>query len=139
MGPIRIALLTIQGVLASSAVVCGALFIVAPDGSLLHLPIEVLRYGPFTDFFWPGVILFLVLGVGHAVGSVHTILGSPRHARVGLLLGLVTLGWIGGQVLMVRPMSFLQVVIAGLGILELFLSSRVMDRRRSPLIEQTRS
>ncbi len=118
----RSALLTIQFVLALSALLCGALFLLAPDGHLIGMPLGVLHYGPFTDFFWPGMILFVALGIGHVFGFVRTLRRSAHHRRVGMLLGLVTLGWIGGQLLMVRPFSFLQVVIGGLGLLELLLA-----------------
>lgn len=127
----RIALLIIQGFLALSALVCGAALILAPDGRLIGLPLEVLRHGPFTDFFWPGVILSLVIGAGHAIGFVLTRRSSPRFRQVGMLLGLVTLGWIGGQLLMVRPFSFLQVVIGGLGLLELLLAFSLPQGRAS--------
>ena len=116
--------LVIQSLLALSALVCGALFLLAPDGSLIGMLPEVLRYGPFTDFFWPGMILFGVLGVGHAIGFVLTVRRAPWCRQVAMLLGLATLGWIGGQLLMVRPLSFLQAVIGGLGVLELLLAFR---------------
>ncbi|MCB0759680.1 MAG: hypothetical protein KDC01_14555 [Flavobacteriales bacterium] len=118
----RIGLLFIQGFLAVSALICGALFLLAPDGRLIGMPLDVLRYGPFTDFFWPGMILFSMLGVGHAIGFVRTLRRSPNFGRLAMLLGLITLGWIGGQLLMVRPLSFLQAVIAGMGSLEFLLA-----------------
>ncbi len=127
----RIALLILQCLLALSALVCGALLILAPDGRLIQLPLDALRYGPFEDFFWPGVILFLMLGAGHAIGFVSTLRRSPRYRRIAMLLGLITLGWIGGQVLMVRPLSFLQSVVGGLGALELLLAFSLRSARAS--------
>lgn len=118
----RRALLIVQGFLAVSALICGALFLLAPDGHLIGMPLDVLRFGPFTDFFWPGVILFCALGGGHAFGFVCSLRRSQHQQRIGMALGLVTLGWIGGQLLMVRPFSFLQLVIGGLGALELLLA-----------------
>lgn len=127
----HLALLLVQGFLAVSALLCGALFLLAPDGSLIGMPLDVLRYGPFTDFFWPGAILFCVLGIGHSAGFVLTLRRSSRYSTVGMLLGLVTLGWIGGQLLMVRPFSFLQGVIGGLGLLELLLAFNSTGRASS--------
>ncbi|MBL7984709.1 MAG: hypothetical protein JNM91_06890 [Flavobacteriales bacterium] len=127
----RTGLLIVQGFLAVSALFCGALFLLAPDGSLIGMPLEVLRYGPFTDFFWPGVILFGALGGGHSLAFLLTVRRASSYARIGMALGLVTLGWIGGQLLMVRPFSFLQVVIGGLGFLELVLALRSRGRAAS--------
>ena len=127
----RLALLLVQGFLAVSALICGALFLLAPDGRLIGMPLEVLHYGLFTDFFWPGAILFCVLGIGHSAGFVLTFRRLSHFRTVGMLLGLVTLGWIGGQLLMVRPLSFLQGVIAGLGLLELLLAFSSTSRATS--------
>jgi hypothetical protein len=123
----RTGLLIVQAFLAVSALWCGALFLLAPDGSLIGMPLEVLRYGPFKDFFWPGVILFGALGGGHSLAFVLTVRRASSHPRIGMALGLVTLGWISGQLLM-RPFSFLQVVIGGLGLLELVLALRSRGR-----------
>lgn len=127
----RAALLFVQGFLAVSALICGVLFLLAPDGRLIGMPLDVLRYGPFSDFFWPGVILFCGLGIGHAAGFALTLRRASRYRKAGMLLGLVTLGWIGGQLLMVRPFSFLQGVIGGLGLLELLLAFSSTSRAAS--------
>jgi len=72
----------------------------------------------FADYFWPGAILFAVLGLGHAVGFGLTLRRSAWAARAALLLGAGTLIWIGVQVLMTEPF-WLQGLIAALGAVEL--------------------
>ncbi len=41
----------------------GIAFLLAPDGSLLQMPMSHLRNTPFHDFTIPGLLLFLFLGV----------------------------------------------------------------------------
>ena len=42
----------------------GALLIISPSGKLLGgLPLSILDHSPFHNFFVPGIILFLVLGL----------------------------------------------------------------------------
>lgn len=58
---ILIALLAMLGV---GAIFGGGALILSPSGKLIGgLPVAMLDKTPFADFFTPGIILFLVLGV----------------------------------------------------------------------------
>ncbi|MBL7963716.1 MAG: hypothetical protein JNM31_07700 [Flavobacteriales bacterium] len=121
-------LLIIQAFLALTALGGGYALIAAPDGSLLQLPRAFMHRTLFPDFFWPGVILFSVLGVGHVAGFGLTLRRTVIASRVALALGLCTLIWIGVQVLMTE-LFWLQGVIAVLGVAEV-VCGQVL--RRSP-------
>ena len=41
----------------------GGAFLLAPDGSLIQMPFSHLENTPFADFFIPGLLLFLFLGI----------------------------------------------------------------------------
>lgn len=114
----RIAVLIAQGLMALSAIPCGLMLMLAPDGRLIQLPLETLTNSPFIDFFWPGLLLFGVLGIGHAVGLVLTLRRSALASRAALVLGSGTITWIAVQVIMTDPFHWMQVVIAGLGIIQ---------------------
>ena len=120
----RIALLITQGFLALNALAGGALLMLEPDGSLLQLPSGFMHGTLFADYFWPGVILFGVLGLGHSVGFVLTLRRSPSASRAGLILGVGTLIWIGVQVLMTE-LFWLQGLIAVLGLVEVVAGRRL--------------
>lgn len=52
----------------------GLLLIVSPSGILLGgLPISILDHSPFNDFFIPGIILFLVLGLSPSLLAIALI------------------------------------------------------------------
>ena len=114
-------LLFVQGLLAVNAFAGGMLFMLAPDGSLLQLPRDFMHTTLFADFFWPGVILFSVLGLGHCAGFMLTLRRSPFTSRAALTLGAGTLIWIAVQVLMTE-LFWLQGFIAALGLLEVCVS-----------------
>ncbi len=57
---ILIGLLAFLGI---NAVVAGGLFIIAPDGHLIQMPLSNLDGSPFSNFLIPGVLLFLFVGV----------------------------------------------------------------------------
>ena len=56
-------LIAITAFLGFSAVVSGAMLMLAPDGSLMGMPVSTMQGAPFKDFFLPGLILALFLGV----------------------------------------------------------------------------
>lgn len=119
----RIMLLIVQGFLALNAMAGGILLMLAPDGSLLQLPRDFMHSTLFADFFWPGMILFSVIGLGHLLGFVLTLRRSALAARAALMLGAGTLFWIGVQVLMTE-LFWLQGLIAALGLLEMIVRQR---------------
>jgi hypothetical protein len=50
--------------LAISAIGGGGALFISPSGKLLGgMPLSLLKNSPFIDFFYPGLILFLVLGI----------------------------------------------------------------------------
>lgn len=110
-------MLVVQGFLAVNAMVGGLLLMLAPDGSLLQLPPTFMHSALFADFFWPGMVLLSVIGIGHLVGFVLTLRHSSLAARAALVLGAGTLIWIAVQVLMTE-LFWLQGLIAVLGLVE---------------------
>lgn len=112
-------LLVVQGILALNAIIGGSLLMLAPDGTLLQLPPDFMHSTLFHDYFWPGVVLFAILGIGHAVGTVLTLRRNAYATLVATWLGLSTLGWIAVQI-MLTDLFWLQALIAALGLAELF-------------------
>lgn len=51
------------GFLSLNAIGGGGALMLAPDGSLLQIPLEWMEHSPFTDFFIPGFILFSLNGL----------------------------------------------------------------------------
>lgn len=119
----RTILIAVQAFLALNAMAGGMLLMLAPDGSLLQLPSSFLRTHLFSDYFWPGLILFTVLGLGHLAGVVLTLRRAPIARRAAFVLGTGTLIWIAVQVLL-TDLFWLQALIAALGLAELIVGRR---------------
>jgi hypothetical protein len=49
--------------LGVGALAGGGLFIIAPDGHLIGMPLSLLKASPFSDFMIPGITLFILLGI----------------------------------------------------------------------------
>ena len=120
----RALLIVLQAFLAISAMPAGLMLMWAPDGHLIQLPLAVLTNAPFTDFFWPGALLFTVLGLGHGVGLVLTWQRAALAGRAALVLGAGTVIWIVVQVMMTEPLFWIQGLIGGLGLVEVLAAVR---------------
>ena len=141
-----IALIVVQLFQAVGALGGGAALMASPKGGIIKMPLSNLDGSPFKDFLIPGIILFVVLGVGPLVAA-WVLIRRPRstalesvnpfrHEYWGWTLsGVVGVGlviWIAVETLIV-PYNFLQPLYAGVGaviiVLTLVPSVRAYYRR----------
>lgn len=61
--PLILLLIFLQFLLGLGALFGGGALILAPDGSLLGMPLSVMQGAPFVNFFIPGLILFTLVGI----------------------------------------------------------------------------
>ncbi len=112
--------MALEVVLLVGAVPAGLLMIIRPSGSLMRMPLTMLDRSPFADFFWPGVILLVAIGILPflvAWGAWRRKAWAPEgHVVVGVVL----IGWIVAEWLMIGY-NWLQPVYLGLGIVILGL------------------
>jgi hypothetical protein len=100
---------------AIGALPAGAMLMADPSGRLLGMRVHLLETSPFNDFFWPGLVLFLSNGVLSLV-ALAGLWARNRHAmRLVLLQGMVLIGWIVVQMLMLRTINPLQLTMLAIG------------------------
>jgi hypothetical protein len=112
----------VQAFVAISALPCGVLLMLYPNGSALNMPLSMLKGSPFADFFLPGLILFAVIGCGHAAAAV---LSFRRHRFAGLagaVMGLGLMIWIFVQASLIGGGHWLQYLYFALGTAEVSLA-----------------
>lgn len=101
--------------LGGTALFGGGSLLLDPSGSTLGMPVDWLADTPFDDYTIPGAILFAVLGIGPFV----VLAGIARRARwawpATLSLGIVLVGWIGIQMLLLETANVLHAIYGGLG------------------------
>jgi hypothetical protein len=125
-GPVRWLLVAVSLFVALGALPVGVGFVVKPDGSMVGMPLSVLRGTPFVSFRIPG--FFLAFAVGGSTLSAAILAGRrhPEASLAALVAGAIVVGWIGTQVLLIGLVSVLQpvIAIAGLALLALGAVSR---------------
>ncbi len=112
----------LQAFVALGALPCGVLLMIDPSGAMLNMPLSMLAGSPFADFFWPGLVLFAVIGIGHTAVAV---LSFRRHRLAGLASAVMGLGlmiWIFMQASLIGGGHWLQYFYFALGTAEVSLS-----------------
>lgn len=71
----------------ASALVCGALLVARPDGSLLGLPLRVLADTSFTDWRLPGALLAGLVGGGWLIAGAAQGFRARRRRDLSVVAG----------------------------------------------------
>lgn len=123
--------------LGFSALISGSMLVLHPDGSVLDAPLSLLTRTPFHDFFWPGLILGGLFGIGSLVASLSVERGWRHGFRFAQVIGAGHVVWILFQLHWFDERSFLQPVLASVG-LAIFVLAEVCRRRgRASGVERT--
>ena len=118
----------LQFFIGLGAVGGGALMIIAPDGRLLTMSVDMLKDSPFRNFLLPGLILFIVNGVGHLISGVLSVRRHALAGWAGIIFGLGLMIWIFVQVNMIGGGHWLQYTYFGLGLAELLLGIGIREQ-----------
>ncbi|MBD3289755.1 hypothetical protein GF337_13190 [candidate division KSB1 bacterium] len=121
----------VQAFIGIGAVIYGPLLIIDPSGGKAAMPVELLSGSPFSNYLIPGILLFLINGVGHIAGSFLSFTKNNHAGYAGILLGSALIIWIIVQVILIGYANWLQPFYLTLGILELVLSIAVYKQIKS--------
>jgi hypothetical protein len=80
------------------------------------VPLSLLEGSPFESYFWPSVILFVVVGGSMAAASVLVLLRVAWAPIAAITAGVILVGWIAVQVTIIGWMSWLQPISAAVGL-----------------------
>lgn len=128
---IEIILGIVLTLVAAGAIPAGLAMIQKPDGSILHLPPEIIQGSPFKDFLIPGIFLFGVNGLAGLTGAIICFVHSRFSAISGLILGIGLVVWIIVQLLTTGLISWMQPAYFAIGLVEIALGLLIMKQIRT--------
>jgi len=141
--PLIITILVILHILLSiGAIAGGGVLILAPDGSLMGMPVSYLDNSPFSSFLIPGLILFICNGLYPLVvayslwmlpawrlpDTINPFKQTHWSWAASLAVGAILIIWITIQVQFI-PYNVLQIIYFGWGIVTLALTLLPAVRR----------
>jgi hypothetical protein len=124
---VKTLLVILTGFVGCTAIVCGSLLILQPDGNTMQLSPDVLTGTPFQNFIIPGIILFTV-GVCNFTAFISIKRRQNTAFTVSLLAGLFTIGWIVVQIILTGVLFWLQFVYLAAGMLIILISFQLKGR-----------
>jgi hypothetical protein len=87
--------------LAVGALGGGAALMVGPNGEIIPLPVSALAGSPFINYFVPGAVLFLVLGLGPLLAAALAWQHHPLAPLFAFATGIALLIWLGVEIAIV--------------------------------------
>ena len=86
------------------------------------VPLEWLAGSPFSDYFIPSLILFVVVGGAFSFAAVAVLIRSRRARGSAFAAGTVVLVWIGVQLAIIGYVSWMQPTTLLAGVFVLILA-----------------
>jgi hypothetical protein len=103
----------------------GMMAILNPEGPG-GMPTDSLINSPFRDYLIPGLILFVMIGLGNVFSAVSILLKSKYQGYISSIFSWALVIWIIVQCIMLRLVASLHVIFLIIGLFEAFLSVIVL-------------
>jgi hypothetical protein len=87
-----------------------------PDGSVMQFPLSLLNGSPFSDYFFPGLILGGVFGVGSFVVAAIGVRGWHIAPFIAFAIGCAQMIWIVVELAIIKELSFLHPTMFAIGL-----------------------
>jgi hypothetical protein len=115
----------------------------APDGRLMQMPLDMLRNTPFSTFLFPGILLFTFMGI-YPLAVAYSLFTQPSWSwpdlvnplkkiywawAASLSAGVVLIIWLCVQMIMLGEVDFMHVLYLVWGGVIIFLTLQPSVRR----------
>jgi len=114
-GRVLLILLSLNGI---AAAVGG----IAAMRGIMPFPDLWLHGTPFSSSFYPGLLLILAVGGSHFTAAYLIMRRVPSARRVATLAGLILIGWMIGELVLIGFRAPIRAWFFGSGVVELGLS-----------------
>jgi hypothetical protein len=110
--------------------VAGGLGAILNPQAPMGASVEMLENSPFTDFLIPGLLLFVVIGLGNLVAGAMFLLKLRIQGYLSGCIAGALVAWIVIQCLMLQAVVFLHVLFLCIGVAQGMLSLVLLAEHR---------
>jgi len=128
---IRYALGILQIFVGITAVLGGFGLVSDPSGSKMNVPLELLKNSPFTNYLIPGLVLLIVIGVGHVFAGIVTFLRHRYAGNISVFFGAFLALYLIIEVWLIGLVNFSQPLYFVLGAVELIFGLKLSRAGKS--------
>lgn len=82
----------------------------------LGMPVELLEASPFLNYLIPGLILFIVIGLGHIFSALSVIMKMKYQGYISSIFSWALIIFIVVQCIMINTIHFLHVIYFMIGL-----------------------
>jgi uncharacterized membrane protein len=110
-----------------TAVLGGFGLVSDPSGIKMNVPLELLNNSPFANYFIPGLVLLIVIGIGNVLAGIVTFLRNRNRytGNLAVFLGVFLTLYMAIEVLFIGLQNFSQPLYFILGGVELILGLKL--------------
>ncbi len=108
----------------------GGLAAITNPQAPLGMPVETLKNSPFENFLIPGIILFVVIGLGNLFSGAMYRAKTKYQGYISSVFGWALMIWIVVQCIMLWSVVFLHVLFFIIGLVQAVLSACLLFERR---------
>ena len=104
-----------------------------PSGIKMDLPLDLLKKSPFTNYFIPGLVLLIVIGVGNVLAGIVTFLRDRRAGNLAVFFGVFLTLYMAIEVGFIGLQNFSQPLYFIFGLVELILGLKLSRSAKTDL------
>ncbi len=99
--------------------------ILNPEGPM-GISTELLKGSPFNNYLIPGVILFVVIGIGNIISALMLRSKARFHLYISSVFSWALVIWIVVQCIIMGAVHFLHMIYFIIGVIEVTISTRLI-------------
>lgn len=107
----------------------GLAAITNPQGPM-GMPTEPLKNSPFSNYLIPGIILFVIIGLGNIMSALMFRFKSRYQGYISSVFSWALMIWIIVQCIILRSIVSLHVIYFIIGLIEAVLSMIILIEQR---------
>ncbi len=114
--------------IAVTSTLSGLMIISKPDGSILYLPISLLEGTVFKNFLLPGILLTVLVGGANLLAVFYNLQRHPNRYNWAMAGGIMIIGWIIVQMILIHAAHWLYFVYLGTGLLIILIAYQLKGK-----------
>lgn len=111
----------IQSIIAVGAIIGGIGMCMDPTGRADGIPLKLLHDSPFEDYWYPGLFLLIVHGIGNILSAIISFSKKEISGFFGMAMGSLLIVWITMQLIWIGYYNALQPAFIVFGAAQLLL------------------